>query len=156
MTELTAAHVRALKHADSICFDHTGTGTGRIRAILRAENSPTGFEQTVEIPALASRVERHDGSDGDLRGFAMFTSAKYDTVAQTLVRHLRTGSQFVLMWTRGNASPVTDAAGLVRDELRIVIQAKNAKVADTFNVMTFIGHDNSARMVTVARNYATR
>lgn len=150
MTEhsLTKQDVRALAHADSLCFDHTGEGTGRIRAILRADRSSTGYEQTHEIPARMSSVENYGTEDGDWRAFHMILSARHDDLAQTLIRHLREGSRFVLRWTRDNASPITREAGVVRDELRIRVQGKNAKVADTFLVAVFIGKDNSARMVT--------
>jgi hypothetical protein len=150
MTEhaLTKQDVRALAHADSLCFDHTGVDTGQIRAILRAEKSPTGFEQTHSIPATSSIVNNYGTEDGDWRGFHMILSAQYDEIGHTLVRHLREGSRFALVWTRDNASPITRDAGVVRDELRIRVQGKNSKVADTFLVAVFIGKDNSARMVT--------
>lgn len=147
---LTAQDVRALKHADAIAFDHTGTGTGQIRAILRDENSPTGFEQTHTIPALMSRVERHDGSDGDVRAFHISMNAKYDVGVQTIIRHMREGGQFTLHWTRGNSSPVTEKAGVVRDELRIRIAPKSGSRVDEFLVAVFVGLDNTARMVTRA------
>lgn len=151
MTErsLTAQDVRALKHADALCFDHRD-GEGQIRAILRAENSDTGFEQTHTIPAALSRIESYGGPEGELRAFAMLQSSKYSDIAQTLIRHLRTGSQFAFKWTRDNSSPITRDAGLVRDELRVSVQGKNAKVADTFLIEVFIGKDNTARMVQLA------
>ena len=152
MTEhtLTAQDVRALRHADALCFDHTA-GDGQIRAILHADHSDTGFEQTHAIPARLSRIESYGGPDGELHGFHMISSAKYDDIAQTLIRHLRIGSQFAFKWTRDNSSPVTREAGVVRDELRVTVQAKGAKVADTFLVGVFIGRDNTARMVQLAR-----
>lgn len=153
MTEhsLTKQDVRALAHADALCFDHTEIGTGRIRAILRAEHSLTGFEQTHVIDAVASSVENYGAETAEWRAFHMILSAQHDDLARTLIRHLREGSRFVLRWTRDNASPITREAGVVRDELRIRVQGKNAKVADTFLVAVFIGKDNSARMVTAAK-----
>lgn len=149
-TALTRQDVRALQHADTICFDHTGEGEGRIRAIRRGENSSTGYDETHTIAAALSRVQNYGPEDGDWRAFAMIMSAQYDDIGRTLVRHLREGSRFSLEWTRDNSSPVTRDAGLVRDELRVHVQGKTAKVADTFLIAVFIGKDNSARMVKVA------
>lgn len=155
MTTSTLAHpltkqdVRALQHADAICFDHTGVGEGMIRAIQRAENSSTGFEQTHVIPALSSTVKNYGPENAEWRAYASILSAKYDDIGQTLVRHLREGTEFALEWTRDNSSPITREAGLVRDELRIRVR-RSAKITDTFLVAVFIGKDNSARMVTRA------
>jgi len=68
---------------------------------------------------------------------------------QTLVRQLREGSAFALVWTRGNQSPVLDDAGMVRDELRIRI-TRGAK-SETFIVAIEVGKDNTARMIRGAR-----
>jgi hypothetical protein len=144
---LTKQDVRALQHADSICFDHTGVGTGRIRAIRRAENSSTGFEETHYIEAHHSSVTTYGIGAENYTAFSMFQSAKYSDMARTIVRHLREGSRFSLEWIADNSSPITKGAGLVRDELRIRVQGKNAKVADVFLIDVFIGYDNTARMV---------
>lgn len=146
---LTAQDIRALKHADALCFDHTGTGEGQIRAIMRAENSSTGFEQTHTIRAYLSTVNNY-GPDDPVNGwtaFHMFTSAKYDTVAQTLIRHMRTGGQFTLDWVRDNNNDILRDAGLHQDELRMRIAPPNGKNVDVFLVRVSVGRDNSARMI---------
>lgn len=152
MTEgLTRQDVRALQHADSLCFDHTGVGTGRIRAIRRAENSSTGFEETHIVAAEHSRVHTYGPeSNTDLKAFSMIHSAQYSDIGRTLVRHMREGARFSLEWSRDNSSPVLDKAGLVRDELRVRVQGKNSKVADVFLIEVRVGLDNTARMVTRA------
>lgn len=148
-TILTEQDVRALKHADALCFDHLRDGTGRIRAILRAENSPTGFEQTHEILAHSSRVEDYERTphDGGHTAFAMLMSAKYNDRAQTIARHLRKGGQFTLHWVRDNNSPVTREAGIVVDFLDVRIASRTGSAVDVFRVDTYIGYDNTARMV---------
>lgn len=154
MTEhtLTKQDIRALKHADAIAFDHTGEGAGQIRAIVRAEHSSTGFEQTHTIAAFISTVSRHDGTDGDVRGFHIDLHAKYDASMRTIIRHMKEGGQFALHWVRGNSSPVTERAGVVRDELRIRIAPKSGAYTDEFLVAVFVGLDNSARMLTAAKS----
>lgn len=147
-TTLTATDVRALKHADALCFDHLADGTSRIRAILRAESSPTGFEETRSIAALDARLNDYGPSaDGPYTAFAMIGSAKYDAVAQTLIRHLKVGSQFVLVWTRDNNNGYVKDADLHVDTLRVRVQAKGAKVADEFLIAYAVCRDNTARMV---------
>lgn len=149
LVTLTAQDIRALKNADSICFDHLPDGKGRIRAIKRAEDSSTGFEQTHEI-AVFSRVLNYGAAyDGDYSAFYMVHSARFNDVALTLVRRMTTGATVALVWTRDNSSPVLtgESYHLVRDELRLVIQGKNSKVADTYLVAESVGKDNSARMV---------
>lgn len=147
--ELTTQDARALRNADSICFDHLPDGTGRIRAILRADHSSTGYEQVHIITAESSRIDDYqpEPHSGTYTGFAMAMSAKYDPTTVTIVRHLRAGSKFALIWVRDNNSPITREAGIVVDELRIRIQQRNAKTADEFNVDTRVSLDNSARMV---------
>lgn len=148
---LTPQDARALAHADAVCFDHNGdAGTGQIRAIRRAENSSSGFEDTHIIPAVMSSINDYEPTSNEgvrYTAFAMIQSAKYDEVWRTLQRHLRAGSKFTLRWVRDNNSPVTREAGIVVDYLQLRVQGKSAKVADTFNVATYVGYDNSARMV---------
>lgn len=146
LIELTAQDVRALKHADDLCFDHHADGTGQIRAIIRAENSPTGFEQVHTITATMSRIESYGKSHDAYTGFES-VNARYNAEISTIVRHLRVGASFSLHWVRDNSSPVLRDAGLVRDELRIFTQARNAKTGNTFHVRTFVGLDNTARMI---------
>lgn len=141
---LTAHDARAIKSADALCFDRNKDGSGQIRAIRRAENSSSGFEETHTVETDRCGVNNY-GTGSVSNAFAMIVSAQRDDVARTLVRHMRAGSKVALVWTRGNASPVTDNAGLVRDELRVKVQ--NGKTCDTFLVQVYIGLDNSARMV---------
>lgn len=143
-TTVTAAQTRALRHADSICFD-----TDQIRAIRRADNSSTGFEETVTIPVALHRVDAFDGSSGPFRCFAMTMSAQYDRRAQTFVRKVWSGSMIALTWTRGDSSPITREAGIVVDHLDVSVSNNGGKLADTFRLSTFIGLDNSARMIQV-------
>lgn len=141
---LTAHDTRALRHADALCFDHHPDGTGAIRAIMRAENSDTGFEQTHTIP-VTSRVENYGPSRDAYKAWHGFIYAKSSHEAQTLIRHMRVGKRVHLRWTSDNASPVLVDAGVVRDELRIRIG--DDKHADTYLVAVQVGLDNTARMV---------
>lgn len=141
---LTAHDTRALRHADAITFHHFADGTASIRATMRADRSPSGFEQQHVIPVI-SRVENYGQSrDGYLAYFG-FTYATYDDLAQTLIRHMKVGKRVRLHWTADNASPVTVNAGVVRDELKIRIGDDTR--ADTFLVAVQVGLDNTARMI---------
>lgn len=139
---LTTADAAALRRADSICFDTDPEG-GAIRAIFRATDREA--ERTITIPVASTSVQNYGPGDGPWKCFAMTMSAQYDDVTRTLVRHLKRGSAVALRWTRGNSSPVTEQAGLVVDHLDV--RVANGTVADTFRVATYIGHDNTARMV---------
>lgn len=136
---LTARDTRALRHADAICFDHDS-----IRAILRAENSGTGFEQTHVIPVI-STVDNYHGSFDDYACFFTYLHAKYDHQAQTIIRRLRVGKRVRLQWVANNQSPVLNRAGLVRDELRL--RVGDDKSADTFLVGVQVQENNLSRMV---------
>jgi hypothetical protein len=136
---LTARDTRALRHADAITFDKTS-----IRAILRAENSGTGFEQTHIIPVVAT-VDNYHGSHDDYACFFMFLHAKYDHQAQTLIRRLRVGKRVRLQWVANNQSPVLNRAGLVRDELRLRVGDDTS--AETYLVGVQVGENNLTRMV---------
>lgn len=143
-TVLDAQDARNIRKADAICFDYDdGYGNPRIRAIIRG-NDREG-ERTLAVPVLDQRVQDYTGATGAVQAFAMTMHAQHDAIARTLVRHIRAGSTISFRWTRGNDSPVTKDAGLVVDHLDV--QVTNGKVTDTFRVETYIGLDNSARMV---------
>lgn len=148
MHEITNAEARAIKHADTLCFDHHADGTGCIRAIQSADNSPSGFEQTITVEATSSRVNNYGPQADAFTGFSHCGSAKFSDVARTLVRHLRPGSQFTMRWTRDNSSPITRDAGLYVDLLHLTVQ--HGRTTDCFLVDYSVGLDNSARMIRVA------
>lgn len=149
---LTTQDVRALRHADSICFDHNVDGTAHIRAIVRADRSSSGFEQTHVIPC-EGRVDDYEQEHTQAlehrgyRAFHMEMSARYSDTAQSLVGRLRAGNAIILRWTRGNSSPVTKEIGFVRDELRLRTGNPERDNAETFLVAVYAGYDNTARMV---------
>lgn len=142
-TPITAEQARAIRNADSLCFDHDSDGNGQIRAIVRGNDAE--HERTITIPVELSRVNNYGPGDGPWDCFAMLMSAQYDDRARTLVRHIRKGSRIAFVWTRDNSSPVTVEAGIVVDMLDVKVA--NGSVCDTFRVETRIGLDNTARMV---------
>ncbi len=147
---ITGLDARMLRKADSIVF-HANGETAEIRAIIRATDQTSEIVHT--IPVEVSRVDNYGPGDGPGDGpwvcFAMLMSAKYDAVSQTFVRRTRTGSRIAFRWTRDNSSPVTKEAGIVVDMLDVSIQ--NGSVCDTMRMSTYIGYDNTARMVRPAR-----
>lgn len=145
MYETTAPEARAIRNADSLCFDHRPDGTGVIRAIKRAENSDTGFEQTITVPVETSRVQNYGSGTGPYSACAVMLWAQTEPRVRTVTRRIKTGSRVAFEWSRDDNSPVTTEAGVVVDHLDVVIG--NGRVTDTIRVSTFIGLDNSARMI---------
>lgn len=141
--ETTPSEARAIHTADSLCFDGDGDGNGFIRVIVRANSNEA--ERTITIPVESNRVNNYGPGDGPWTCFAMVMSAQYDDIARTLMRRIRSGSRIAFVWTRDNSSPVTKEAGIVVDMLDVKVM--NGNVCDTFRMATFIGLDNTARMV---------
>lgn len=137
---LTSEQVRAIRKADAVCFDYDGE-VAQIRAIIRGDD--TRGEQTTVIPVDGATVNAYDSATGKIDCFTMIMSAKVTAEWQTVARHMRTGKEVWLGWVRGNASPVTDEAGLVVDYLNLRVGS------DTFRVANYVGRDNSARMVRI-------
>lgn len=140
---ITSIDARTIRNADALCFDHDSEGNGQIRTITRGNDSD--HERTLTVPVESSRVNNYGPGDGPWACFAMLMSAQHNDVARTLARHIRKDSRIAFVWTRDNSSPVTKGAGIVVDMLDVKVQ--NGSVCDTFRVATFIGLDNSARMV---------
>lgn len=140
---LSAVEARTIRNATSLCFDHDRDGNGYIRAITRGDDAD--HERTLTVPIESSRVQNYGAGDGPWDCFDMVMSAQYDDLAQTMLRRIRTGSRVAFVWTRDNASPVTRDAGLVVDMLDVKVH--NGNVVDTFRVRTFVGLDNSARLI---------
>src|SRR5688500_1547631 len=83
--ELTAQDIKALRNADTICadsYERDGARTVGLRAILRAENSSTGFEQVHFVPA--DEIWECYGEAKDT-GFAHLSSAKFNPHVQTFL-----------------------------------------------------------------------
>lgn len=140
---MTTEEARAIRGADALCFDHDSDGNGQIRAVTRGKD--WGHEHTVTIPVEFSRVNNYGPTDGPWTCFAYIGSAQYDDRARTLVRRMRAGTAVAFVWTRDNSSPVTNEAGIVVDMLDVKVG--NGSTVDTYRVETFVGLDNSARMV---------
>lgn len=143
---LTAQDAKALRNADAIAFIHSGIGTGGIRAIQRAENSSTGFENVHLITARMSTMESYGPTATDLRGWHLEMNVKVTPHMQTIVRAMRAGQQFVLKWVRDNNNQNYPTVGYHRDELRIRIGTD--KSAQEYLVAVYVGPDNTARMTT--------
>lgn len=144
--ELTTQDVRALRHADALCFDQLRDGTSHIRAILRAEHSSTGYEQVHTIPCT-SRLEDYGRGTGDFTAYHQEMYPLVDAMCKTLLRHMRKGCSIGLIWKRDNNTENLRSVGFHRDELEVAIQPKHANWADTFLVAVSVGPDNTARMV---------
>lgn len=142
---LTTEDTQWLRKADALCFDLLADNTSRLR-VIRRQPSGQGVDLTWVIPALDTRVNNYGVGDGPWTGFHMEMNVAYDLKSQTIIRRLRAGTDFVLVWTRNNDNDVLREAGLVCDELHIRIGKADGK-ADTFMVAKQVGRDNTARMI---------
>lgn len=144
MTGITAEQARAIRKADTLCFDHDPDGNGWIRAITRGVDY--AHEITITVPVEMSRVQNYGpGHYGPWSCFDMIMSAQYDDRAQTMTRRIKAGTRLALVWTRDNSSLLTKEAGVVVDMLDLKVQ--NGNVCDTYRVRTFVGYDNASRLV---------
>jgi len=150
---LTTEDVRALRRATDLCFDHGSSvetsSQSRIRAISGGRGGPRP-EQTYVVPVEGNRVRDYtptpnrDGLAYDCFNMAM--NCQHMPEIRTMVHLIQKGDRLGFSWTRGNSSPVTIEAGIVVDHLDVEVVKPSGKVL-TFRVGTYIGRDNSARMV---------
>lgn len=150
---VTAQHVRALKHADSIVFRHY-EGQTTVEAHRDGAHTSTGFADVVTIYAESTvtdygRETSWQPADA-YTCFHMEHASQFAPVAATLVGRIAAGDTLRLEWIRDNNNDLTRAAGLHVDELRIVITKKNGK-RETYTVDVQVSLDNSARMIRKAR-----
>lgn len=150
---VTAQQAKALRTADAICFDthpdKQGGQVKQIRAIFREEGDRSEYTVTVPVEVVRLQDYSKDGARGDYSAFEMVMSAKYDDAWQTMARRIKAGSVLGLTWHRDNASPITEEAGIKVDMLDLKVEntVRGKRVCDTFRVRTWVGLDNSARMV---------
>lgn len=143
---LNTEQARALRNADSVCFDYDGdstVGLGAIRAILLADDKIGAGEQTTTIPGVHSTLHAYDDSRGGFTCFDMIMTAQFTPEWKTVAKRIKAGTDVRLHWVRGNSSPVTDEAGLVVDYLNIVLNG------DEYRIGNYVGRDNTTRMVRV-------
>ena len=144
MTEITSQDIRALKNADSVTFYRRADGTSGIVGHLRSDRSDTGYEQRHDV-AVSSTVEVYGGRADAYQCNAWWGYSRHDAVAQTVIWSLRAGDDVSLKWTGANQSPVLDDAGLVRDELRVIVT--RGKTRRVYLAAVQVGLDNTARMI---------
>lgn len=136
---LTQQEIRALRNADTICFDyfrHLGNDLHQIRATKDRDSTQDGFEQVRTISCdgtidnFPSWTNREAPRLPVNRCFASISSAKFSLEWLTIVRTLRTGDTLVLVWTANNNSEVLESAGLTHDELALKVRrtSKSGKV----------------------------
>lgn len=159
---ITAAHKRALRNADSIVF-RLYQGQATIEANRDARHSSTGYDEKVTIHCGGARVndcgrdhtyvpedEQHRYS-----GFEMASSGIYDQKIRTLVDRISIGGTCTLLWTRSDNNMITLEKGIAVDHLLLQIRTpKKPNYPDVYLVRTFVGLDNSARMVKIDWNGA--
>lgn len=167
--ELSADDLRALRTADTVSF-HYYDGRGYIQltindsandARILSATEQRAFPQGVDMSAARRRIidvstDMHGyGSDGwsswnastepRAAGFAMVSSAQYSEVWRTLASILRKGDRLTLQWVADNNTDNIRSANLHSDHLKLSVQRGETRL--TFNLMTSVCPDNSARMI---------
>lgn len=155
---ITAQDKRALRHADSIVL-RLYQGQATVEGYLRAGRSPNGFEQHHIIYAGGASITDYGRDHGHVptdewhryTGFESLGS-NYDDKVRTLIDRMRIGSTLGLRWVRDNNSPLTSKAGLVVDQVLLVVNrpAANGGKAprpDVYLAETSCTLRNSARMI---------
>lgn len=158
---VTAQDKRALRNADSIVF-RLYQGQATIEANRDGKHTRDGFDakHTIYVGGAHvtdySREQTYVPANEQHRysGFHMEHSAQYSDTCRTLVERLRIGGTASLRWIRNNSSPLTQEAGLVMDELFLVVnhparETGKSPRPDVYLVDTLVSRDNSARMVKV-------
>lgn len=144
---VTAADVCALRAADDAVFRHNADGTGSIHILWDDQ----GTACTRTIPVAYSRVRALTGSADAYVPCYVALNVKFSPgCIRSALRGVRAGSTVTLEWTRGNSSPVLESAGMVRDELRMVVQRKGVRHPEHYLIAVEVGLDNTARMVRTA------
>lgn len=114
-------------------------------------STSTGHSDRFPFPAHGS-VEAY--KDSDVSGCRLVASDRhYDVCVQrrasvllSLANILKAGDQLHVHFTLGNTSEVLTAVGYTRDEAYVTVFRKNKAIA-TFTVDTYVGLNNSARMI---------
>jgi hypothetical protein len=129
---LTAQHVKVLRTADSVCFDHVkgpNGGTGQVRCIKRTPKDPWEKEKEIAVPAISTvggeKVRRYgeDPNEDYLSCFEMLHGAAYCEEWKTITSLLRVGDELELRWLAGDGNGYLSRA-------RVVDRSKDAQGND--------------------------
>jgi hypothetical protein len=170
---LTRDHIKGLRTADRVCFDHVpgGGGAGEFRTGLRAIKTVKGpwrEEITLQVPAMSSVHVHSDLLDYDTRNganarcFEMLYGT-YNEEWQTIAGLLKPGDVLELRWVGNDSNgylkraTVTEAEkdgicgpghgqGLRHDKLYVHIR-RGGKRKYSFYLADSICPDNTARMI---------
>jgi hypothetical protein len=167
-TGLSADDIKALRQADTICFDQLKDQVGQIRAIKRGRRGDRDLFRTQDAERVIpckSRVWaslREGVTQNDLTAFEYCGSAKYDSAIQTILGLLKPGDEVELEWrTGGNGylerSRVTEkepgaeyspgmGERLYHDRLTLSVRRRGERKY-TFNVADSVCPNNTARMI---------
>lgn len=164
LCELDKDDVYALRNADAVSFS-TYQGANTVRVYLRDSGRNRVFtvrEQAVfnghrddlrddryrEIRVLGMRCEDYGKSRGDeITAYSMLMHADMSQEWQTIAAAIRPGESLFFRWVRDNNNQVHDAAGLHRDEFRLVVGKQGDAKSRSYLVDVQVGPDNTARMV---------
>jgi hypothetical protein len=163
---ITAAHKRALRHADRIIF-RLWQGQATIEAYRDASHSTTGFEEKVTIDVGGARIVDYGRDNGayvrmdEYHRFYAFHSEmswKYASIKtiRTLIDRIRIGGTLSLVWSRdAYRNEYAKNAALHVDTLHLVISHPKMTAPDEYLVDFQVCADNSARMIQLDAPFAS-
>lgn len=140
--KLSKEDLKALKNADSVCFD-LSNGNHSIHAVKERENSEDGFRQTVKMD-VAGSVTSYQSDFTPTHGFVYLGSIKFDAQWQTVVSFLKENDELWLRWTADAGNGYVKDANLHYDTLHLTV--KRSKQFE-FHIYDSVCPDNSARML---------
>ena len=171
---LTKQDIKCLRNADTICLDYAnrnGEDLTGIRAILRGENSQTGYEQTHTIKA-ESNFQIYEKKNGNSYStltnkkpyscYENISGPKYDPKFQTILDLLRENDTIVLTWFEtsegylgaANCTLISDGYTVAMNDklylnyVQLTIIRENGKKL-TFQLDSSITPNNSAKMIKI-------
>ncbi len=172
---LTRADLVLMRDAVKVCFDHakpsrnpTGMGAIRLTVAVPYRKTTIEHEETMvvgtklesfakflpDVEGEAGRIDV-DYTGDDLSCFGMFHTPMSNDQWQTVVALAKPGDRLWLRWRRGNQNGYMDDAGLVLDELFLVLErARSGDRAPqhlTFQMLASVCQANSARLIRTRR-----
>lgn len=169
MSALTKLQIKQLKNADTLCVDFSteGDGLSQIRAILNADHSSNGYEQTAYIE-IETRVEVNRGIRGynpvqkgeTVKCFGYLHHVEFYPEVKTFVSLLKEGDEITAIFTATEpetekpqaymdymVTMLPDYKNQLLNEDRLALQIKRGKQVLTFLVEVSLCPNNSARRI---------
>ena len=147
---LTKDQIKAIRQAETVVLRNeintfTGETVSRIELSKKVKNSVWKEEKQLLIDVESSIRN----CNRNINAVSCIHSAEFDPVWSTIANMLKPNDIIILQWCyNGEGNNITKSLDLFADTLQIVIKRKDKKL--TFNLLTSITYENSARMIKLA------